>query len=162
MKQALEAFKDLEKHRCLHYPNIVKALEEALAKQDEPVTVTHRHEWFRTGEMKVGQMRCISCGAWGQEDMPQQRTWVGLNHDEVPEQYKYAQLWLKRIDEAIQAEREACAKVCESLSLEWEDQPNIAQAEVATKMDCAQAIRARGGEEARIKRLEKYLIRRTI
>ena len=41
-------------------------------------------------------------------------------------------------------EREACAKVCESLSLEWEDQPNIAQAELATKMDCAQAIRARG------------------
>jgi len=33
MKLALEAFKDLEKHRCLHYPNIVKALEEALAKQ---------------------------------------------------------------------------------------------------------------------------------
>jgi len=51
MKLALEAFKDLEKHRCLHYPNIVKALEEALAKQDEPVTVTHRHEWFRTGDL---------------------------------------------------------------------------------------------------------------
>jgi hypothetical protein len=41
-------------------------------------------------------------------------------------------------------EREACAKVCESLSLEWEDQPNIAQAELATMMDCALAIRARG------------------
>jgi len=41
-------------------------------------------------------------------------------------------------------EREACAKVCESLSLEWEDQPEIAQAELATMMDCAQAIRARG------------------
>jgi hypothetical protein len=75
---------------------------------------------------------------------------------------KHAQLWLKRIDDAIQTEREACAKVCELLPLEWEDQPNIAQAELATKMDCAQAIRARGGEKARIKRLEKYLIRRTI
>jgi len=41
------------------------------------------------------------------------------------------------------AEREACAKVCESLSLEWDDQPNIAQAELATMMDCALAIRAR-------------------
>ncbi len=41
------------------------------------------------------------------------------------------------------AEREACAKVCESLPLEWEDQPNIAQAELATMMDCALAIRAR-------------------
>jgi hypothetical protein len=46
--------------------------------------------------------------------------------------------------EQILAEREACAKVCESLSLEWEDQPNIAQAELATMMDCALAIRARG------------------
>ena len=42
------------------------------------------------------------------------------------------------------AEREACAKVCESMSLEWEDQANIAQAEWATMRDCAAAIRARG------------------
>ena len=41
------------------------------------------------------------------------------------------------------AEREACAKVCESMSLEWEDQPAIAQAELATLMDCALAIRNR-------------------
>jgi hypothetical protein len=41
-------------------------------------------------------------------------------------------------------EREACAKVCESLSLEWEEQPDIAQAELATMLDCALAIRARG------------------
>jgi hypothetical protein len=45
------------------------------------------------------------------------------------------------------AEREACAKVCESLPLEWEDQPNIAQAELATMMDCALAIRARSDAE---------------
>ena len=42
------------------------------------------------------------------------------------------------------AERDACAKVCESLSLEWEEQPNIAQIELATMLDCALAIRARG------------------
>ena len=41
-------------------------------------------------------------------------------------------------------EREACAKVCENMTLEWEDQPSIAQAELATMMDCALAIRARG------------------
>ena len=29
----------------------------------------HKHEWFRTGAMEVGQMRCISCGAWGQEEI---------------------------------------------------------------------------------------------
>jgi hypothetical protein len=40
-------------------------------------------------------------------------------------------------------ERELCAKVCESLPLEWPDQPNVAQAERATLMDCAAAIRAR-------------------
>jgi hypothetical protein len=43
-------------------------------------------------------------------------------------------------------EREACAKVCEALPLEWPDQPSIAQAERATLMDCATAIRARSEE----------------
>ena len=43
--------------------------------------IAHKHEWFRTGEMKVGQMRCISCGTWGQEEIPQ-RTWVGLTDED--------------------------------------------------------------------------------
>ena len=43
-----------------------------------------------------------------------------------------------------EAEREACAKVCESLPLEWPDQPTFAQTERATMMDCAAAIRLRG------------------
>ena len=41
-------------------------------------------------------------------------------------------------------EREACAKVCENMTLEWEDQPEFARIELATMMDCALAIRARG------------------
>jgi hypothetical protein len=41
------------------------------------------------------------------------------------------------------AEREACARLCENISLEWEDQPEIAQVELATLMDCALAIRAK-------------------
>jgi hypothetical protein len=48
-----------------------------------------------------------------------------------------AEHWIKRINDAVLAEREACAKVCEDLSLsqnsEWE---------VGT-LDCADAIRAR-------------------
>jgi len=44
------------------------------------------------------------------------------------------------------AEREACARLCENMTLEWEDQPSIAQAELATLMDCALAIRNRGQE----------------
>ena len=27
--------------------------------------MAHRHEWFRTGAMEPGQMRCIECGEWG-------------------------------------------------------------------------------------------------
>jgi hypothetical protein len=42
------------------------ARELDLDYEPEPVKITHKHEWFRTGEMKVGQMRCISCGTWGQ------------------------------------------------------------------------------------------------
>ena len=59
----------------------IQRAREALA-QPEPVKIAHKHEWFRTGEMKVGQMRCISCGTWGQEEMPK-RTWVGLTDDEI-------------------------------------------------------------------------------
>jgi hypothetical protein len=58
------------------------AIKAALEAKDEPVKVAHRHEWFRTGEMKVGQMRCISCGTWAEEEMPQ-RTWVGLTEEEI-------------------------------------------------------------------------------
>ena len=42
------------------------------------------------------------------------------------------------------AENEACAKLCELLPPEWPDQDGIAQAENATMMDCAAAIRIRG------------------
>jgi hypothetical protein len=62
----------------------ITAIKAALEAKDEPVKVAHRHEWFRTGEMKVGQMRCISCGTWAEEEMPH-RTWVGLTADEMLE-----------------------------------------------------------------------------
>ena len=55
--------------------------EKPAQPEQEPVKISHKHEWFRTGEMKVGQMRCISCGTWGQEEIPQ-RTWVGLTEDD--------------------------------------------------------------------------------
>ena len=60
---------------------LITAIKETLAQTQEPVKIAHRHEWFSTGEMKVGQMRCINCGTWGHEEMPQ-RTWVGLTRDE--------------------------------------------------------------------------------
>jgi len=47
-------------------------------------------------------------------------------------------------DAAVRAEREACAKLCENMTLEWKDQPRYAQVELATMMDCALAIRQRG------------------
>jgi hypothetical protein len=62
----------------------LKEAQDKKLAQLEPVKIAHKHEWFRTGEMKVGQMRCISCGTWGQEEMPQ-RTWVGLTPQERDE-----------------------------------------------------------------------------
>lgn len=44
----------------------------------------------------------------------------------------------------VAKEREACAKLCENMTLEWEDQPEFARIELSTMMDCALAIRARG------------------
>ena len=64
----------------------ITAIKEALL-QPEPVKIAHKHEWFRTGEMKIGQMRCISCGIWGQEETPQ-RSWVGLTDEEIEKYWK--------------------------------------------------------------------------
>jgi hypothetical protein len=60
------------------------------------------------------------------------------------EQKKWQDQTAVEIHEAVLEEREACAKLCENMSLEWEDQPTIARVELATMMDCALAIRARG------------------
>ena len=66
--EALEAHADIG----IKSDKAINAIKEALA-QPEPVKIAHKHEWFRTGEMKVGQMRCISCGTWGQEEIPQRK-----------------------------------------------------------------------------------------
>lgn len=64
---------------------------------------------------------------------------------EYEERLRFTQeRWEIECKSQVEIEREACAKVCENMTLEWKDQPNIAQAELATLMDCALAIRARG------------------
>ena len=75
LKLALEALtccRDMVGHpdNLEYIDQKITTIKEALA-QPEPVKISHKHEWFRTGEMKIGQMRCISCGTWGQEETPQ-------------------------------------------------------------------------------------------
>jgi hypothetical protein len=53
--------------------------------------IPHKHEWFRTGEMKVGQMRCISCGTWAEEEMPKSK-WIGLTEQEIEKAIPYKNL----------------------------------------------------------------------
>lgn len=56
--------------------------------------------------------------------------------------FKRAQLWIKRINEAVLAEREACAVAAEMVPAQWDypvEIPHPAQA----CQDCAAAIRAR-------------------
>ena len=43
----------------------VTNLRAALAEPVEPVK--HKHQWFSTGAMEPGEMRCIHCGAWAKE-----------------------------------------------------------------------------------------------
>ena len=45
--------------------NAIIALRAALAEPVEPVK--HKHQWFSTGAMEPGEMRCIHCGAWAKE-----------------------------------------------------------------------------------------------
>jgi hypothetical protein len=56
--------------------------------------------------------------------------------------FKRAELWIKRISEAVLAEREACAKVCDDKhhTWRWDNEPDSASG----PRDCATAIRARG------------------
>ena len=73
----------------------------------------------------------------------------GYRSAKYPDEWRMDDDDLERFAELVRAdaiadEREACAKLCENMPLEWEDQPSIAQAELATMMDCALAIRARG------------------
>lgn len=58
--------------------------------------------------------------------------------------WQIAESWTRALVNGVEGEREACAKLCESLPLEWAEQPTFAQTERATMMDCASAIRARG------------------
>jgi hypothetical protein len=82
-----------------------------------------------------------------------------MTQDEIIEMATQAELNLyvhdlteKRYIEVIEVfaklvaakEREACAKACENMTLEWKNQPHIAKVELSTMMDCALAIRTRG------------------
>jgi hypothetical protein len=49
----------------------LETCKPALQVEAEPVA--HRHEWFRTGAMEPGQMRCIECGEWRCEAAPPAR-----------------------------------------------------------------------------------------
>ena len=49
-----------------------------------------------------------------------------------------AELWIKRINDAVLAEREACAKVCDHMAVRYEDMRG------AALESAAQSIRARG------------------
>jgi hypothetical protein len=60
------------------------------------------------------------------------------------DEWVFGEMLERFADLVAAAEREECAKMCENMTLEWEDQPSIAQAELATMMDCALAIRSRG------------------
>jgi hypothetical protein len=91
LRLALEALEyEAQKGNDNAYQFEREAIKAALEAKDEPVKITHKHEWFRTGEMKVGQMRCISCGIWGQEEMPQ-RTWVRMTNEQFLEACKIAE-----------------------------------------------------------------------
>ena len=104
LKLALEAFGEIEWSNNSQWQSdrakvTITAIKEALA-QPEPVKIAHKHEWFRTGEMKVGQMRCISCGTWGKEEISQ-RTWVGLTDEDLEAEFNF-------IDELL---RDCCYRI---------------------------------------------------
>ena len=63
-QQSLEALEDLRVWRAKQSMDVTN-LRAALAEPVEPVK--HKHQWFSTGAMEPGEMRCIHCGAWAKE-----------------------------------------------------------------------------------------------
>ena len=65
VEQALEAFRMCVPMDGRHaeVDAAFRNLRAALAEPVEPVK--HKHQWFSTGGMEPGQMRCIHCGVWG-------------------------------------------------------------------------------------------------
>jgi len=45
-------------------------VERLRAELARLTTLKHKHQWFRTGAMEPGEIRCINCGAWGKEETP--------------------------------------------------------------------------------------------
>lgn len=92
----------LDEARHETWTEAAEILRAALAEADEPVR--HRHEWFRTGAMEPGQMRCINCGAWARETHPPRREpltlaqinrcWAMLKEDN--------QTWIEEFARAIE------------------------------------------------------------
>jgi hypothetical protein len=51
-----------------HTQGICQRSGYSITQQAEPVEpVKHKHQWFSTGAMEPGEMRCIQCGAWAKE-----------------------------------------------------------------------------------------------
>jgi hypothetical protein len=71
---------------------------------------------------------------WNDDESNKLEAFAKLVRDDYSN--KHAQLWLKRIDEAVRAEREACAKVCDDIDAEYEGEDVLATW-------CSKAIRAR-------------------
>ena len=87
---AIDALKALDEQEPVaweqFYPDIGKPKFFAQPEQ-EPVKISHKHEWFRTGEMKVGQIRCITCGTWAQEEIQQRKPLSDEQIEEIAEGY---------------------------------------------------------------------------
>jgi hypothetical protein len=98
---------------------------------------------------EVGLRSAVLLHMWGKEDalcdseieeLRQIESFAALVAKEAERKASFdrAELWIKRINDAVLAEREACAKVCEAHMGIW--------IIPAGPEECAKAIRTRGTE----------------
>ena len=109
------------------YSAEIAALDAALA---EPEKVPHTHEWFRTGAMEPGVMRCISCGEWGKSALAEP--------DAKPEPYTLAELFAQFAAKQRPLDADMAAIINANLdSLYITDEPAAALAEPPAKREPA-------------------------
>ena len=76
--------------------------------------MTHEEVLAMALESKILEpIELLEGNQWRQDTLRELEAFAKLVRDDYS--YKHAALWLKRIDEAVKAEREACADIADSM-----------------------------------------------
>lgn len=87
--------------------------------------IEHIHQWFSAGGFKPGQIRCITCGMWGEEVDAQKARITELE---------------ARLETIRNEALEEAAKVCDTASIESKETEVMTANNIVEKAICRGAV----------------------